>query len=154
MSSLDTSPLLVRAADAEVLAAGSITLLAEIATSAGALAVNRSLLPAGSAGVPPHYHERTTELFLVLAGGLRALAGERVVTLGEGDLLAAPAREVHALAPAPGQHAEFLVVAAPVTERFDYYRLLDRVQAGAAQPAEIAATQERYDNHFVDSAAW
>jgi mannose-6-phosphate isomerase-like protein (cupin superfamily) len=149
MHTLD-SPVLTRAADAEVLAGGSITLLAEIAKSA----VNRSLLPADSAGVPPHYHEHTTELFFVLDGGLEALAGERVVTLGPGDLLAVPARVVHALAPAPGERADFLVVATPVTDRFEYYRLLDRVQAGTAKPAEILETQARYDNHFVDSDAW
>jgi uncharacterized cupin superfamily protein len=147
-------PILTLAAEAEVIAGGSITLLAETATAGGAMAVNRSLLPAGSAGVPPHYHERTTELFFVLGGGLTALAGERVVTLEAGDLLLAPAGIVHALAPAAGKEADLLVVATPVTERFDYYRLLDRVQAGAAQPHEILDTQERYDNHFVASAAW
>jgi uncharacterized cupin superfamily protein len=143
-----------RAADGEQLAGGSITLLAELATAGGALAVNRSLLPAGSSGVPPHYHQRTTELFFVLDGGLQALAGDEVMTLGRGDLLVAPAGVVHALAPADGTSADFLVVATPVTDRFDYYRLLDRVQAGAAAPDEIRATQERYDNHFVKSEAW
>jgi uncharacterized cupin superfamily protein len=149
MQTLDY-PVVARAADSEVLAGGSIALLAEIAGTA----VNRSLLPEGSAGVPPHYHERTTELFFVIDCGLLALAGERVVTLGAGDTLAVPAGVVHALAPAPGASADFLVVATPVSGRFDYYRLLDRVQAGTAQPAEILATQERYDNHFVDSDAW
>jgi mannose-6-phosphate isomerase-like protein (cupin superfamily) len=147
-------PILTRADEAEVIAGGSITLLAEAMTDGGALAVNRSLLPEGSAGVPPHYHERTTELFFVLDGGMQALAGEKVLTLGPGDLLIAPAGVVHALAPAAGTDADLLVIATPVTERFDYYRLLDRVQAGAAQPQEIVDTRERYDNHFVASAAW
>jgi uncharacterized cupin superfamily protein len=156
MSHLDieAAPILTRADEAEVIAGGSITLLAEAATAGGELAVNRSLLPEGSAGVPPHYHERTTELFFVLGGGLQALAGERVVTLGVGDLLVAPAGVVHALAPASGADADLLVVATPVTDRFDYYRLLDRVIAGTANPSEIRATGRQYDNHFVDSAAW
>jgi hypothetical protein len=77
-----------------------------------------------------------------------------VVTLGPGDLLAVPAGVVHALAPAPGTGADLLVVATPVADRFDYYRLLDRVHAGAAEPGEIRATEDRFDNHFVDSAAW
>jgi hypothetical protein len=85
---------------------------------------------------------------------MQALAGEQVLTLGPGDLLVAPAGVVHALAPAAGTDADLLVVATPVTDRVEYYRLLDRVQAGAAQPQEIFDTQERYDNHFVASAAW
>jgi mannose-6-phosphate isomerase-like protein (cupin superfamily) len=148
------SAIIVRAADAEVIAGGSITLLAEAATAGGAIAVNRSLLPAAYSGVPPHYHERSTELFFVLDGGMRVLAGEQMLTLGPGDVLVVPAGVVHALAPADGTHADFLAIATPVTERFDYYRLIDRVQVGAAQPQEILDTQERYDNRFVASAAW
>jgi uncharacterized cupin superfamily protein len=154
MQSTELTAMLTRATQAEVLAGGSITLLAEMATAGGELAVNRSLLPEGSAGVPPHYHDRTTELFFVLGGGLQALAGDRVDTLGAGDLLVAPAGVVHALAPAAGAEADLLVVATPTIDRFDYYRLLDRVAAGEAEPREILETQARYDNHFVASAAW
>jgi hypothetical protein len=38
--------------------------------------------------------------------------------------------------------------------RFDYYRLLDRVQRGEASPQEIRDSQDRFDNHYVDSPVW
>lgn len=42
----------------------------------------------------------------------------------------------------------------PGTARFDYYRLLDRVHRGEADPQEIADSQDRFDNHYVDSPVW
>jgi len=151
---MNSPELLTRAADAEVIAGGTITLLGEAPIAGGELAVNRALLPEGYAGVPPHLHERTTECFFVLGGRLEALAGERIVVLEEGDFLLVPAGTVHALAPAHGTHADFLSIATPTTERFAYYRLLDAVQRGDAQPQELGATGPRFDNRFVESAAW
>ena len=39
-------------------------------------------------------------------------------------------------------------------DRFGYFRLADRVIKGQASPQEILDSQERFDNHFVDVAAW
>ncbi|WP_067677794.1 hypothetical protein [Nocardia miyunensis] len=50
--------------------------------------------------------------------------------------------------------ADVLVIFNPGIERFDYFRLGDRIRRGAADPAEILATQQRFDNHFVDSPVW
>ncbi|WP_020667161.1 cupin domain-containing protein [Amycolatopsis nigrescens] len=150
-------PLLVRAAEAELLADGPgslITLLADSGGTGGALTVNRAKLDRGSAGAPPHFHTRATEFFFVLGGSLQVLTGERVLTLTEGDFLAVPPRLPHAFAPAPGADADLLVVFTPGMDRFDYYRLLDRVRRGEADPAEIGASGERFDNHYVDSPTW
>ncbi len=46
------------------------------------------------------------------------------------------------------------ISAVSVVVRFDHYRLLDRVQRGQADPAEIRASRDRFDNHYVDSPAW
>lgn len=42
----------------------------------------------------------------------------------------------------------------PGMDRFDYYRLLDRVARGEADPKDIAASSQRYDDHYVDSPIW
>lgn len=42
----------------------------------------------------------------------------------------------------------------PGMGRFDYLRLLGRVARGEADPAETAASSERYDNPCVDSPVW
>lgn len=155
--SVDRSPLFVPASEAETLEDGPtslITLLADADATGGALTVNRSLLKAGSPGAPPHFHTRTTETFFVLDGTLQVLAGEEILTLEQGDLLVVPARLPHAFAPAPGAHADILVTFAPGIARFDYYRLLERVYRGEADPSEIGASSEEFDNHYFDSTVW
>jgi quercetin dioxygenase-like cupin family protein len=152
-----TASLLVRSADAEVLdgdPGGTITLLADATDTGGALTAHRSTFRAGAAGAPPHTHDRATELFLVLDGALRVLVDRDVTVLRAGDLLVVPPGVPHAFEAAPGADAEVLFVLAPARERAEYYRLLDRVHRGLAGWAEVGASQERFDNHYVDSPAW
>ncbi|MCO1656553.1 cupin domain-containing protein [Pseudonocardia humida] len=148
---------LVRAADAEVLdgdPGGTITLLADAADTGGALSAHRSTFRAGAVGAPPHTHHEASELFLVLGGALRVLLGEEVTVLRAGDLLVVPAGVPHAFEAAPGHDAEVLFVLAPARERAEYYRLLDRVHRGQAEWTQVGASQDRFDNHYVDSPAW
>lgn len=160
MASINTNDggaVLVRADEAEVLADGphsSIALLADSGATGGALTSNRATLRQGSDGAPPHYHTRASELFFVLGGSLQVLVGERVLVLDEGDFLVVPPCVTHAFAPAPGADADVLIVFTPGMARFDYYRLLDSVHKGEASPEEIPASQERFDNRYVDSPIW
>ena len=150
-------PVLVTASDAETLADGPtslITLLADADATHGALTVNRSLLHKGSPGAPPHFHTRTTETFFIIGGTLQVLTGEAILTLYQGDLLVIPPLLPHAFAPAPGKEADILVTFTPGIMRFDYYRLLERVYKGEADPQEIAAKSEQFDNSYVDSPIW
>ena len=47
-----------------------------------------------------------------------------------------------------------LFVFAPGRERFEYYRLLDRLHRGEGSWDELEATQDRFDNHYSESTAW
>lgn len=157
MATTTPSAVLVRASQAETLADGPtslITLLADAEATDGALTANRATLQAGSAGTPAHFHTRASELLFVLGGELRALAGDQVHTLTEGDFLLLPPRLPHAFAPVPGRDADVLVVFTPGLARFDYYRLLERVARGEATVQDIRDSSERYDNHYIDSPAW
>lgn len=148
---------LVRAAEAEVLSAETsspIALLVDADAAGGALSSHRSTFRQGSQGAPPHFHKRSSELFFVVSGQLQVLLGEELVTLGQGDFLLVPPNLPHAFAPPAGEEADVLFVFAPGVPRDDYYRLLDRVYAGAADPAEIRATQDQFDNYYVESAVW
>lgn len=145
---------LVRAADAEVLPAAGITLLADAEGTGGVLTSNRSFMAEGTDGAPPHFHSGAAELFYVLDGALDVLLGEEVLTVVKDDLLVVPAGMPHAFAPAKGDSADVLFVYTPSKPRFEYYRLLERVYTGAADPAEFGRTQELYDNHYVDSPVW
>ncbi|MFG1891508.1 cupin domain-containing protein [Micromonospora sp. NPDC049051] len=154
---MTTAPVHVRAADATVLADGPtslITLLADAGATGDALTANRATLHRGSPGAPPHLHTRAAESFFVLDGVLEVLVGDEIRTLRRGDFLVVPAGTPHAFAPARDEAADVLVVFTPGIDRFDYYRLLERVHRGEADPAEIAASGERFDNHYVDSPLW
>jgi mannose-6-phosphate isomerase-like protein (cupin superfamily) len=160
MSLLDADghrAVLVRATEAEVLAGGptTIRLLADADTTDGAISANRTRLEQGADGPPPHYHQRSAEIFFVIGGSLQALAGDRVLALDEGDFLVVPRGMPHAFAAAQGAHADVLIVFAPgLDDRFEYFRLANRVISGQASPREILDTQERFDNHFIDSPTW
>ncbi len=148
---------LVRAADAEVLdgdPGATITLLADAPATGGALSTHRSTFRGGAAGAPPHTHREAGEMFLVLDGALRVLVDRELVVLRPGDLLVVPPGVPHAFEAAPGHDAEVLFVLAPARERAGYYRLLDRVHRGLAGWDEVGASQERFDNHYVDSPVW
>lgn len=152
-----TDSVLVRAASAETLQDGAtslITLLADSPRTQGALTANRATLRKGSPGAPAHFHTRMTEMFFVLGGSLRVLLDDRIVTLEPGDLVTVPPRLPHAFAPARGEEADVLVVFTPGVERFDYYRLLERVYRGEATVEDIKAGSERYDNHYCASPLW
>jgi quercetin dioxygenase-like cupin family protein len=152
-----TSPLLVRACEVETLTGdpgGTIALLADSATTGGAITCNRSAFRAGADGAPPHFHTRASELFVVLSGSLQVLVDDRVHVLDQGDVLLVPPRAPHAFGAVAGVDADVLFVFTPGMDRFDYYRLLDRVHRGEAHPREIGESQERFDNHYVDSPLW
>jgi mannose-6-phosphate isomerase-like protein (cupin superfamily) len=151
------NPVLVHEADAEVLESSSMRnmLLADADATDAALNANRAILVPGADGPPPHFHTGSAEMFFILDGSLQALAGDRVVTLDKGDFLVVPRNMPHAFAAPPGAQADVLMVFAPaIPDRFEYFRLIDRVMKGQASPQEILDSQDRFDNHFLDSPIW
>lgn len=150
------APLVVRRAEAELLGAGpdTIALLADAPATGGRLGTIRTALGRGKDGAAPHYHRGSAEMFFVLDGRLQVLAGEETVTAETGDTLVVPPHTVHAFAAAPGSGADVLIVITPGVERFAYFRLLDQIRRGHADPRDLLAVQERFDTHFVDSAPW
>jgi mannose-6-phosphate isomerase-like protein (cupin superfamily) len=155
--STPTQPLLVRAATAEVLAADPtsvITLLADAEQTGGRFTSNRTRFTAGAVGAPPHFHTLGTEIFFVLGGRFQVLVDDVIVDLAAGDMLAVPPGVRHAFGPPADCHADVLVTFVPGRERFEYYRLLDRVHQGAAGWDEVHDSQERFDNHYVESPVW
>jgi quercetin dioxygenase-like cupin family protein len=148
--------VVVKAADAEMLgwAPVSVRLLADSVDTGGAVSVIRTTIGEGADGARPHTHSKSAELFYILDGQAQVLTGDQVVTAGQGDLVVVPPNMAHAFAAAPGHVADLLIVIAPGVERFDYFRLLERLNNGEATVDDLLASQERFDNHFLESQAW
>ena len=148
---------IVRATSAEAIADGplsSITLLADGEHTAGATTINRAFLAAGSPGAPAHRHEHATETIFVIAGSLDVLIDDDIHTLTTGDLVFIDAGTAHAFAPTPGSTADMLAIYTPGQERFAYYRMLQQLHLGEITLADLQATSDRFDNHYVDSPLW
>jgi mannose-6-phosphate isomerase-like protein (cupin superfamily) len=148
--------VVVHEGDAELLGSGPVTgrLYADSSATGGALSSQRITLLHGAAGATPHHHTGSSELFYVISGAAEMLTGERVVAAAEGDLAVVPPGTVHAFAAAPGSDADLLIILTPGVERFEYFRLLQRIVAGEAPLESILEVQDRYDNHFDESPAW
>ncbi|MEU0792617.1 cupin domain-containing protein [Amycolatopsis sp. NPDC005961] len=148
--------LLVRHDEAEQLGStpDTMTLLADVSQTGGHLSTNRASLGRGRDGATPHFHTSSAEMFFMLDGELEVLNGEDVVTVRTGDMLFVPPHTTHAFGASERSGADVLIVFTPGVERFEYFRMIDRIRRGEASPAEILASQDRFDNHFVDSATW
>jgi mannose-6-phosphate isomerase-like protein (cupin superfamily) len=147
-------PVLVRAAEAEVLPAAGVTLFADVTDTGGHLTSHRSIITPGAAGAPPHRHQQASELFFVLSGSLRVLLGDDIITLDQGDVLVVPPNTPHAFEAAGDENTEVFFVLTHAKPRFDYYRLLERVYRGETAPSELAKTSDLYDNHYIESPVW
>ncbi|RZU19723.1 cupin domain [Kribbella rubisoli] len=146
--------VLIRADEAEVLSASGVTLLADMTDTDGHLTSHRSIFQPGKEGAPPHLHREAAELFFVLKGSLRALTGDKLNVLEQGDFLLVPPNTPHAFEAAGDEQAEVLFVLTQAKPRFGYYRLLEGAYRGDTDWAEVARTSDLYDNHYVESPAW
>ncbi|TQM32118.1 cupin domain-containing protein [Nocardia bhagyanarayanae] len=142
--------------DAETLRTDTVRmrLLIDANETGGSVSSLEVTLAEGADGAAPHYHTKSDELFYVAEGELQVLAGDRIVTVGAGGALVVPKFMPHAFGAAPGSAARLLIALMPGVERFEYFRLLDRIGKGEATLADLAATQEEFDNHFVDAPRW
>ena len=146
--------VLIRAAEAEVLAASGVTLFADVPNTDGHLTSHRSLLKPGTAGAPPHLHRHASELFFVLSGSLLVLTGDELNTLHRGDFLVVPPNTPHAFETVGDRETEVFFVLTHAKPRFGYYRLLEGVYRGETDPSELAKTSDLYDNHYLESPTW
>lgn len=148
--------VLTHGADAERLgeAPNQTWLIADAEDTDGIMNVVRTTLGPGVDGPPPHFHKDSPEMFYLLGGALRILAGDQVLTVRQGDYLLVPPLMHHAWGTPMDTGADVLIVKAPGNSRFEYFRLGDRIRRGAASPAEVLATADRFDNHFVDNPVW
>lgn len=143
-------------ADAETLGTESVVvrLLIDSNEAGGAASTLEVTMTQGADGAAPHYHTLSDELFYVAEGELQVMAGDRITTVGAGGSLIVPKLMPHAFGASPDSGAKIMIALMPGVERFEYFRLLDRIGKGEATFADLAAAQDEFDNHFVDAPEW
>jgi uncharacterized cupin superfamily protein len=129
-------------------------LLLDSSATAGAVSAHRVHLASGMLGANPHTHSSSSEVFYVLDGRVDVLVGDEVVAASAGDLLVVPPDVAHAFGATGGHCADLLVMVTPGIERFEFFRQLQRVARGDADPAQFMADQSRYDTYPAESSAW
>ncbi|WP_432421370.1 cupin domain-containing protein [Nocardia carnea] len=152
-----THSLAIRqASDAEILYTESVTmrLLIDAEQADGTVSTLEVTMARGADGAAPHFHTRSDELFYVAEGELQLMAGDRLVTVGAGGTAVVPKHTTHAFGATPDSGARILIALMPGVQRFGYFRLLERIARGEATLDELAASQDEYDNHFVDTPRW
>ena len=144
--------LIIRAGEAEVLGLPPVTMTL-LADGDSGISTIRTRMAKGTSGPPPHYHSGAPEMFFIIEGGLDVLTGDEVTRVSAGDYLVVPANTRHAFA-TPDETGVDMLFFMPGVQRFEYFRLADRVRRGEEDPEQVLRTQERFDNHFEDSAVW
>ncbi|MEV5569650.1 cupin domain-containing protein [Spirillospora sp. NPDC052269] len=149
-------PVVVRAGETEAFGRPPTSgrLIVDSEATGGALSSQRIILGEGADGATPHHHRTASEFFHILGGAAQILCGDEILTAEEGDTVVVPPNTAHAFGALPGQDADILIIITPGVERFDYFRLLDRLGRGEDVLQELIDSQERFDNHFLDSPAW
>lgn len=132
----------------------TIGLVVDAEAAFGAVSVLDVTLDKGGAGVGPHVHARSSELFVVVSGQLEMLTGDEVNTLRGGDVVVVPPLMAHAFACDPDQEAHLYTIISPGVQRFNYFRLADDIFNGRADHSRLEAAQAEFDVWSVDSRAW
>ncbi len=94
------------------------------------------------AGASPHYHERHTDAFYVLAGELEFTLGREAVLAPAGTAVVAPPGVVHAFTNASGGRVRFLNVHAPDAGFADYIRAATRGERATFDSVDVDGPQE------------
>ncbi|WP_280232871.1 cupin domain-containing protein [Nocardia cyriacigeorgica] len=129
-------------------------LLIDSDDAGGSVSTLEVTMARGADGAAPHYHTRSDELFYIAAGELQLLAGDEIVTVAEGGSILVPRLMPHAFGATPDSDARILIALMPGVQRFEYFRLLDRIANSEASLADLGAAQDEFDNHFVDAPHW
>lgn len=124
--------------------------LGEAARTDGAYSVLDQVVPARLI-VPPHLHERETQVSLVLAGMLGFWVDGELAEVGAGGYVLRPAGRPHALWNPTDEPARMIELTSPGASFEAYMRKASAlVETGEATPQSVAALAAGYGIRFVD----
>lgn len=101
----------------------------------------------GAMGARAHTHQHLTEIFYIVEGEVRLLAGEERVVGTRGTLLLVPPGAVHGFANTGRGPATLLIMFCPADTREKYFEGLAELTQDGRQPAreELMALMRRFD---------
>jgi mannose-6-phosphate isomerase-like protein (cupin superfamily) len=101
-------------------------------------------MSARALAAPLHLHTREDEYSFVLEGRMGALLGDEVVEAGPGDLVFKPRNQWHTFWNAGDEPCRILELISPAGFEVFFQELSDMGGSGEADPAAMAALNERY----------
>ncbi|AIT61064.1 cupin domain-containing protein [Corynebacterium doosanense] len=132
----------------------AVRLIADSSDTGGVASVEQVQLPAGAPGAPPHLHKLSSEIFYVLNGKLDMLIQDKIVRISAGELAVVPEMTTHAFGAVKGVPAEVLITITPGVDRFEYFRVLERIERGDVAPTSLSQRQAEFDTYFCYSPKW
>ncbi|MCU1646656.1 MAG: cupin [Nocardia sp.] len=132
----------------------TMRLLLDSADTGGSVSTLEVTMKPGADGATPHFHTKSDELFYIAEGELQLLAGDRIVTVAAGGSIVVPKLMPHAFGATPDSSARILIALMPGVQRFEYFRILDRIAKGESTFQDLLDSQEEFDNHFIDRPDW
>ncbi|WP_190816975.1 cupin domain-containing protein [Saccharopolyspora pogona] len=129
--------------------AASSSGLADSSATGGFTGANLIRILAGGDGAHPHIHEKSAEVCYVLEGAMEILLDDRIETVGKGGFVVLPPGMPHAFAAPEDSAAEIFIYITPGVERFEFFRLLQRITREAEPESAPEAIQDRYDERFT-----
>jgi quercetin dioxygenase-like cupin family protein len=156
MNSLEAAPrpdALARSpqqADRHAVAGGEVAILLRGEDTADRCAVVENTIPAGYAGPPLHFHERTDELVYLVDGELTFRLGDDVFVAEPGAVVHLPRGCVHSFANLSDRPATLVNFCTAGAERF-FDDMVDALREGGGtiEPAAYGRLAARHDTHPV-----
>jgi quercetin dioxygenase-like cupin family protein len=137
-------------ADRHPVGGGEVAILLRGEDTSDLCAVVENTIPAGYAGPPLHYHERTDELVYLVAGELTFRLDDEVFVAGPGAVVHLPRGCVHSFANLSERPATMVNFCTAGAERFfDDLALALREGDGTIAPAAYGRIAATHDTHPV-----
>jgi len=122
--------------------------------SSGKMGIFEQRMEPGLKGPVPHYHKKTTEIFLLLSGALHITIDGETSRVPSGGFCIVYPGSVHSFDADKVEGAHFLIMFSPPANRITFFEGLEiaRKSQGSFDPDELKTFMEEHDQFVVDDS--
>jgi len=132
--------------------AGDVIVREDGDRSSGRIGIFEQRMEPGLKGPVPHYHKRTTEIFLLISGALHITIDGETSRVPSGGFCIVYPGSVHSFDADKVEGAHFLIMFSPPANRITFFEGLEiaRKSEGSFDPDELKTFMEEHDQFVVD----